>query len=308
MAAGSYPVTATVTNSDYTGSTTGTLIIQPATPAINLTGAPSSTLATSPVNFSVSVVSTVGTPTGTVTLMDGTTALGTSALTGGIASFSTSSLPPGADTITAVYGGSTDYLALSSAPITEDLIDFRLAPTGSTGAMQTVLPKVAATFQVAVIPNIGTSLPEASLLSVTGLAPDGTVTLNTQPWTKITATSWQIPANIKLNPLSFTFNVPVQDLIQTSSLQPGAHSGGKPPVLWAIFLLPLALALRRSARKFSQKITLLLLLAAGIAFSATLSGCGDNVAFPIDPQTYNITVTLTCGPLTHSTVLTLAVK
>ncbi len=308
VAAGSYPVTATVTNSDYTGSTTGTLIIQPATPAINLTGAPSSTLATSPVNFSVSVVSTVGTPTGTVTLMDGTTALGTSALTGGIASFSTSSLPPGADTITAVYGGSTDYLALSSAPITEDLIDFRLAPTGSTGAMQTVLPKVAATFQVAVIPNIGTSLPEASLLSVTGLAPDGTVTLNTQPWTKITATSWQIPANIKLNPLSFTFNVPVQDLIQTSRLHSRERAGGGQPVVWAIFLLPLALTLRRSARKFSQKIALLLILAAGIALSATLSGCGDNVAFPIDPQTYNITVTLTCGPLTHSTVLTLAVK
>ncbi len=308
VAAGSYPVSATVTNSNYTGSTAGTLIIQPAMPAINLTGAPSSTLATSPVSFNVSVASAGGTPTGTVTLMNGTTALSTSALIGGAASFATSSLPPGADTITAVYSGSTDYLGLSSAPITEEIIDFRLAPTGSTGASQTVLPKVAATFQVAVIPNIGTSLPDASLLSVTGLAPGGTVTLNTQPWAKVSATSWQIPANIKLNPLSFTFNVPVQDLIQTSSLQPGAHSGGKPPVLWAIFLLPLALALRRSARKFSQKITLLLLLAAGIAFSATLSGCGDNVAFPIDPQTYNITVTLTCGPLTHSTVLTLAVK
>ncbi len=307
-AVGSYPVTATVTNSNYTGSTAGTLIIQPATPAISLTGTPSSTLATSAVNFSVSVASASGPPTGTVTLMDGTTALGTSALTGGVAGFSTSSLPPGADTITAVYSGSTDYLGLSSAPITEEIIDFRLAPTGSTGAAQTVLPKVAATFQVAVIPNIGNSLPDASLLSVTGLAPGGTVTLNTQPWAKVSATSWQIPANIKLNTLSFTFNVPVQDLIQTSRLQRGTRSNGRPPVLWAIFLLPLALTLRRSAGKFSQKITLLLILAAGIAFSTTLSGCGDNVAFPIDPQTYNITVTLTCGPLTHSTVLTLAVK
>ncbi len=312
-APGSYPVTATVSNSNYTGSTAGTLIIRPATPAITLTGSPNATLALSPVFFNVTVAAASGTPTGTVTLMAGTTAVGTAALTGGVANFTSSALPDGADSITAVYSGSTDYVGLSSAPVTEDVLDFTLQPTGSAGASQTVMPKVAATFQVAVIPNIGDSLPASSVLSVSGLAPGGTVTLNTQPWVPLSATSWQVPANTRFDTLSFTFTVPLQDLIETSRLHPGAlhsrtRSSHRSPALWAILLLPLALRLRRSGRRFAQRITLLLLLTAGAVLSTTLSGCGANVSVPIGPQAYNITVTLTSGSLTHSTVLTLAVK
>jgi hypothetical protein len=53
----------------------------------------------------VSLTSSSGTPTGTVTFKDGSTTLGSSPLSGGSASYSTSSLATGGHSISAVYSG-----------------------------------------------------------------------------------------------------------------------------------------------------------------------------------------------------------
>jgi Bacterial Ig-like domain (group 3) len=50
--------------------------------------------------------------------MNGLTVLGTVALSGGVATYTTPKLPPGADTITANYLGAADY-ASSSASLTQ---------------------------------------------------------------------------------------------------------------------------------------------------------------------------------------------
>ena len=55
--------------------------------------------------FTATVSSPVGIPAGKVTFMNGTTALATKTLIGGAASFATSNLPAGMNSITAVYGG-----------------------------------------------------------------------------------------------------------------------------------------------------------------------------------------------------------
>ena len=56
-----------------------------------------------------------GTPTGTVTFNDGTTTLGTGTLNGsGVATFSTSTLTVGTHSITAVYGGDTNFTTSTS--------------------------------------------------------------------------------------------------------------------------------------------------------------------------------------------------
>jgi hypothetical protein len=61
-----------------------------------------------------------GTPTGTVTFKDGTTVLATATLdAGGRATFSTSALGVGNHSITAVYGGNTNYMASTSAALTQ---------------------------------------------------------------------------------------------------------------------------------------------------------------------------------------------
>jgi probable HAF family extracellular repeat protein len=55
-----------------------------------------------------------GTPTGTITFMDGTTTLGTAALSGGTATYSISTLASGSHMISAVYNGDTSFLAGAS--------------------------------------------------------------------------------------------------------------------------------------------------------------------------------------------------
>jgi hypothetical protein len=60
-----------------------------------------------------------GTPTGTVTFRDGSTTLGTGTLSGGQARFTTSSLSVGTHTITAVYGGDSNFSGSTSAPLTQ---------------------------------------------------------------------------------------------------------------------------------------------------------------------------------------------
>ena len=68
------------------------------------------------VAFTASVTGTGGTPSGTVTFLDGSTPLSTINLTNGSATFSTSTLSPGAHSITASYSGGGNFNASTSNP------------------------------------------------------------------------------------------------------------------------------------------------------------------------------------------------
>ena len=62
-----------------------------------------------------------GTPTGTVTFKDGSTTLGSPvALSGGTATISTSQLAVGSHSITAVYGGDTNFTTSTSSALHPD--------------------------------------------------------------------------------------------------------------------------------------------------------------------------------------------
>ncbi len=68
------------------------------------------------VTLTATVMGPSGTPTGTITFMDGSTALGTATLNaGGVATFSTSALAVGGHSLTAVYGGDGAFAASASA-------------------------------------------------------------------------------------------------------------------------------------------------------------------------------------------------
>jgi hypothetical protein len=71
------------------------------------------------VKFTATVTSPTTKPTGTVTFMDGGTALGTQTLAKGKASYSTSTLSAGSHNITAVYVGNTDCAASTSAVLSQ---------------------------------------------------------------------------------------------------------------------------------------------------------------------------------------------
>jgi hypothetical protein len=120
-------------NQKYLGSTS---------PAVNLSIVPVGTLtpttttlsSSNPnsnfgdtVNFTANVSGGMGSgPTGTVTFLDGSTSLGTGTLVAGIssssfASFSTNSLSIGTHTITAQYGGDSNFAGSTSSPLTQNV-------------------------------------------------------------------------------------------------------------------------------------------------------------------------------------------
>jgi hypothetical protein len=82
------------------------------------------------VTFTATVTSTAGgTPTGTVTFLDGTTSLGSVALNAsGVALFSTSSLALGSHSITLQYGGSVSY-AGSTSPVLSQVVNKQATST-----------------------------------------------------------------------------------------------------------------------------------------------------------------------------------
>jgi Bacterial Ig-like domain (group 3) len=109
-------------DANYLGSTSSVL------PVIVTAGSSTITLSSSnldstygqSVTFTSTVTGTTTIPTGVITFLDGATTLGTGTLDAtGKAIFTTSTLLVGSHTITASYGGDTEYLALVSSAMTQ---------------------------------------------------------------------------------------------------------------------------------------------------------------------------------------------
>ncbi|HTW79622.1 MAG TPA: Ig-like domain repeat protein, partial [Terracidiphilus sp.] len=118
ITAGPHAFTAVYAGSSaYSTSTSPTLAVSAligTTTAIST--ASTSALTNSSVTLTATTSPSVG--TGTVTFLDGTAALGTAALNGGIATYTISAIAAGTHNFTAVYGGSSTYAASTSAPVT----------------------------------------------------------------------------------------------------------------------------------------------------------------------------------------------
>ena len=97
--------TATTTGTPSTTSTTTTLGASSTTPSYGAS-----------VTFTATVAPSAA--TGTVTFKDGATTLGTGTISSGTATYSTSALATGSHSITAVYGGDTDYAGSTSSAVT----------------------------------------------------------------------------------------------------------------------------------------------------------------------------------------------
>ncbi len=123
-APGTYTITAavgTLSAANYTFSTfvNGTLTITKATPTIILNSSPNPSEYGASVTFTATLTPT--TPTGIVTFMDGGTALGTGTISAGSATYSTSVLAVGSHSISAVYGGDSNYSGSSSSVLTQTI-------------------------------------------------------------------------------------------------------------------------------------------------------------------------------------------
>jgi hypothetical protein len=92
----------------------------PATTTTGLSASSNSINIGQPVTFTATVTSTFGTPPNgeLVTFKKGTKILGTGSLTSGVATFTTSALPLGANAVTASYAGDGTFAASTSAAVT----------------------------------------------------------------------------------------------------------------------------------------------------------------------------------------------
>ncbi len=131
------------------------------------------------VTFSVSVSGTTATPTGSVVFYDGSTALDTETLDGsGDAAFTTSALAVDSHTITAVYGGDSNYNSSTSSAV-DQAVDFATSTTMASSEPNPSVFGQSVTFTAgvsAVSPGSGT--PTGSIVFYDGSTAVDTETLD----------------------------------------------------------------------------------------------------------------------------------
>ena len=302
-AAGSYAVVGTINDTNRTGSASGTLDIGTAISAASVTSSANPAVYSNAVTLTITISSIAGTPTGQVTFLDGTTPLGLAALSSGVASLTTSALTAGVHSITAIYTTTGSFSGSISSALSLTVVDLSVGSTGGSGgsgASQTTTPGGSASYTVPIVPSAGTTFPSAITLTVTGLPSGATATLNAEGWTQQTPTSWTLPANQPLSNVSLVFQLPEQ----TAAVAPNNGPVSKFPfVALGILLLPLARKWRTAGKRMNRWLCIAL-VATGMAVVAGMTGCGGSSS---KAQTYNVTVTVTAGTLTHSTQLTLTV-
>jgi hypothetical protein len=140
LSLGAHSITANYGGDAVFAPSTSAALTQTVSTTTATTTSLTSSANSSNVGQSVTFTATVapngsGTPTGSVTFEDGVATLGSSNLSGGKASYSTSSLSAGTHSITAVYGGDSNYTASTSAVLTQKVItsaQFSDVPSSAT--------------------------------------------------------------------------------------------------------------------------------------------------------------------------------
>jgi hypothetical protein len=130
-----------------------------------------------PVTFTVTVSPQfTGTPTGTVILKKAAATLATLTLTGGQATFTTSSLALGTFQITAVYGGDSNFTG-STSPALAQVVKKGTTTTMVTSSLNPSLEGQSVTFTAAVSSSQGTPADGETITFTNGSATLGTGTL-----------------------------------------------------------------------------------------------------------------------------------
>lgn len=124
--------------------------------ATALGSSPNSSTGGKAVTFTATVTGMGGTPTGTVTFLDGVMRIGTGTLNGsGVATFSTSTLIAGAHSITATYGGDGNFTSSTSTAVAQTVTG-TASTTALTSSLNPSTPNTQITLTVKVTGSGGT--------------------------------------------------------------------------------------------------------------------------------------------------------
>ena len=181
LSAGVHSIVATYASGNFPGSTSTTLTqtvnVKPTTTVVASSMNPS--FFGQSVTFTATVSGSGGTPAGTVTFKDGNTTLGTQSLNGsGTATFSSTSLPLGAHTITAAYAGGGNFAGSTSNSLTQNVNQSATA-TALTSSVNPSFFGQSVTFAATVTATGGgAGTPTGTVTFKDGATVLGTGTLN----------------------------------------------------------------------------------------------------------------------------------
>ena len=313
-------------NANYTaaGQVSQSVVVNKSAPLIALQSSANPALVQSSITLTATVSFGGGIPTGTVSFLDGTTVLGSGTITAGVATLTTSSLAAGSHSITAVYSGDANFVTITSTVLTQAVDDFSLSiPSGDVTSL-TLLPGHSGVYTLSMSPVGTTAFPASVTLSLSGLPVGATYTFSPATLAAGSGTTTVTltvnipeiigavgPIRIRGNDLRGNRDGSVQAASASHALGTDQRSGsGMAPFTLAFLLLPFANRIRRAGRKLGRALSILLLVAAAVAATAGLSGCGGTGSgfFVQPPQTYTLTVTGTAGTLVRSTSLTLTIE
>jgi hypothetical protein len=199
---GNYPIVPTVAGAnlaDYTVTVlNGTLTVTATGPAVATTtttlNAPTNAAFGTAVTLTAMVASAAGTPDGTVTFFSGSSQLGTTTLDGsGKATLSTTALPAGTDSVTAVYSGSGTFASSSSPAVLVTVA----AAAGAT--MTTLTAPASATYgsplTLTAVVGSASGTPAGTVTFYNGTATLGSGTLDSSGTTTLSTTALPVGSN-----------------------------------------------------------------------------------------------------------------
>ena len=285
LSAGTHSITAVYGgDANYNGvtSTAVTQAVNKAATTVTVVSSLNPAPSGSSITFTATV--TMG-ASGTVQFLDATTVLGTATVSGGAASFSTTTLSARTHSITAVYSGDANYSRATSSVVSQ-VVQIAGAPpppftVASTTGPQSIPPGASASYTI----TVAGTFTNVVTFTATNLPPGSTYSFAP---TSVTPT----PAGATS---TFTISVPKQSAT--------LHGASKTPFVLGVLLLPLALLRRTRARP-----RLLLWLLIGLTSLGTISGCGTGGYFNQPQQTYVIIITATGGNAAYSTTVSLTVQ
>jgi pseudomonalisin len=231
------------------------------------------------------------TPTGTVTFTDAKLGkLGTGTLnSSGVATLASSRLAGASYSITATYGGDTNFSGSTSSPAPYDVQDFTIMPTSST--VTVTAPGQSGTTTLTITPLGGFS--QTVTYTCTGLPSEATCTFPTAATGgTLTITTTAPSAKMDKSPL------------------------GRNRTLFYALLLPgfLGLVISAGSRKRTLRRMRLLGFIAVLALSTfSMPACGGGSSSgPSNPGTpagtSTVTVTATAGSISHNAKITLTIQ
>jgi subtilase family serine protease len=231
------------------------------------------------------------TPTGTVTFTDAKLGkLGTGTLnSSGVATLASSTLAGASYSITATYGGDTNFSGSTSSPAPYDVQDFTIMPTSST--VTVTAPGQSGTTTLTITPLGGFS--QTVTYTCTGLPSEATCTFPTAATGgTLTITTTAPSAKMDKSPL------------------------GRNRTLFYALLLPgfLGLVISAGSRKRTLRRMRLLGFIAVLALSTfSMPACGGGSSSgPSNPGTpagtSTVTVTATAGSISHNAKITLTIQ